>query len=127
MRVHVQTDASWQNLVAHFRDSWSRNVYSKSADEHHVDVEQLKRFRVRCKPMDHLSLAYLRDVSMLELPTAHDGLSMQVMDELYHEALKTIKMPEQELRWSIALHELTFKSHSVHTMHEMPLIRRWYI
>ncbi|KAI3629395.1 hypothetical protein MIR68_012600 [Amoeboaphelidium protococcarum] len=128
--VKLQTPQSYKDMVEELQTVWASYV-QPHLHSNTDSIEQLKRFQIRQKPIDHISLAYTRDVSLMV-----NGYRMDPdkIKRLYRQAKQTIDLrvnndervdPTQ--MWSVALYELKEKSTTVLRKHQFQCIKRWYI
>lgn len=79
---------------------------------------------VRTKKMQHISLAYFnKHVKTARVLTEYRaGLLMKLAN-----ALLTATDSSDDNLWDIALYDLAYKSHSIHTPHQLNLVARWHL
>lgn len=150
LQVRVHVPEYLRRSISEFKTSMDPIILSHQKDFDNVPSDIKKQYReIRLKPMDHISLAYLRSKELIDsirehvkspkkihTPHSHAKYSQPKVDNKIilsslHALVTTksskfkIKTDNSDLRWCICLYELERKSYSLNLKHKFREVYRW--
>ena len=117
LSIRLSVPSEYRNIISHLKETMDTFLRQNYAQDYHP------AYRVRQKPMDHISLAYCRNI-LLESGDAR--LPERLLSDIQALAEKTIKITETPPEWFIVLYEAD-RSEDVSISHKFRELKRWKV